>query len=264
MNVNTGCAGRDGEYHWILETGQPAVGLDGQFLGFLGYCFDITERKQQEQAREQNLHWQQLTAEIAVGFNQAAAASISDQIDTALQRLAEFLEVDRVGIGVYSPGHEIRLLNTWSKPGIPPMLTEYQLEKSPYIADLLKRGEPVRLSRMDELPEAAELDRQFFQSLGLVSLIVVPFYLGERLYGVLSLSCLSGEREWPDDLVERIELLGELFVHTLIRMEAEQQLRNRTEELRMLYEAGRQLTSTLDLKVIYQIRLPDRLTDDGL
>ncbi len=185
-------------------------------------------------------------------FNQAAAASLSEQIDTALQRLAEFLDVDRVGIGVFSSERDLRLLNSWSKPAIPPMQAQYLLEKSPYIEDFLKRGEPIRLSRLDELPESAELDRQFYRFLGLHSLLVVPLYMGERLYGVLSLSCLSGEREWADDLVERIELLGELFVHTLIRMEAEQQLRQRTEELRLLYEAGRQLTSTLDLNIIYQ------------
>jgi two-component system, LuxR family, sensor kinase FixL len=37
---------RDGEYRWVLDTGGPRFAPDGRFLGYIGSCFDITERKQ--------------------------------------------------------------------------------------------------------------------------------------------------------------------------------------------------------------------------
>jgi diguanylate cyclase (GGDEF)-like protein/PAS domain S-box-containing protein len=39
----------DGRFHWMLNVGRPFNDLDGAFAGFLGSCYDITERKTHEQ-----------------------------------------------------------------------------------------------------------------------------------------------------------------------------------------------------------------------
>src|SRR6266513_740398 len=39
----------DGEYRWVLDSGIPRFGSDGTFLGYIGSCFDITERKLAEE-----------------------------------------------------------------------------------------------------------------------------------------------------------------------------------------------------------------------
>lgn len=36
---------KDGQYRWILDIGRPFYDLDGAFSGYIGACFDITERK---------------------------------------------------------------------------------------------------------------------------------------------------------------------------------------------------------------------------
>jgi PAS domain S-box-containing protein len=38
----------DGEYRWVLDTGAPRFAPDGTFLGYIGSCVDITERKHAE------------------------------------------------------------------------------------------------------------------------------------------------------------------------------------------------------------------------
>jgi PAS domain S-box-containing protein len=40
----------DGEYRWILDSGTPRFSAGGKFLGYVGSCVDITERKTAEQA----------------------------------------------------------------------------------------------------------------------------------------------------------------------------------------------------------------------
>lgn len=47
----------DGQYRWVLAVGRPFNGLEGEFAGFIGTCYDITERKnQEEQLAYQAMH----------------------------------------------------------------------------------------------------------------------------------------------------------------------------------------------------------------
>jgi PAS domain S-box-containing protein len=38
----------DGKYRWVLDTGVPRLGQDGEFLGFIGTCVDISDRRELE------------------------------------------------------------------------------------------------------------------------------------------------------------------------------------------------------------------------
>src|SRR5258705_1835129 len=40
----------DGEYRWVFANGTPRFASDGEFLGYIGSCIDITERKESEVA----------------------------------------------------------------------------------------------------------------------------------------------------------------------------------------------------------------------
>ena len=39
---------RDGEYRWVLDRAVPHFGRDGAFLGYVGCCIDIDDRKRAE------------------------------------------------------------------------------------------------------------------------------------------------------------------------------------------------------------------------
>lgn len=40
----------DGEFHWLYSTSAPRFASDGEFLGYIGSCVDITDRKDAEEA----------------------------------------------------------------------------------------------------------------------------------------------------------------------------------------------------------------------
>jgi PAS domain S-box-containing protein len=44
---------KDGVYRWIYDSGTPRFSSDGTFLGYIGSCLDITERKEAEVALQQ-------------------------------------------------------------------------------------------------------------------------------------------------------------------------------------------------------------------
>ena len=43
----------DGSYGWIADTGIPRFSNSGEFEGYIGYCWDISERKQSEKTRNE-------------------------------------------------------------------------------------------------------------------------------------------------------------------------------------------------------------------
>ncbi|MBN1498668.1 MAG: PAS domain S-box protein [Spirochaetes bacterium] len=44
----------DGTYHWIRDLGSPNYKSNGEFLGYIGHCFDITESKHFENALKES------------------------------------------------------------------------------------------------------------------------------------------------------------------------------------------------------------------
>lgn len=41
----------DGVYRWIFDRGVPYSGDNGEFLGYIGSCIDVTERREAEERR---------------------------------------------------------------------------------------------------------------------------------------------------------------------------------------------------------------------
>jgi len=55
----------DGEYRWVYDSGIPRFSADGSFLGYIGSCIDISQRKESEVALKQaNDELQQLKNQL--------------------------------------------------------------------------------------------------------------------------------------------------------------------------------------------------------
>ncbi len=69
----------DGEYRLVLDTGTPRFAPDGEFLGYIGSCIDITERKQAElQHQRQNLELARVGRVAVMG---ELAASLAHEVN---------------------------------------------------------------------------------------------------------------------------------------------------------------------------------------
>jgi len=60
-----------------------------------------------------------------------------------------------------------------------------------------------------------------YRKLGITSQVEVPLKVGGALLGTLTFSTLGAERAWPDELVQRLQLLGEVFANVLSRRQSE-------------------------------------------
>lgn len=49
FNIDYRLRHHDGNFHWIQDNGTPRFNLHGEFIGYIGHCLDITERKLAEE-----------------------------------------------------------------------------------------------------------------------------------------------------------------------------------------------------------------------
>lgn len=76
----------DGQYRWILDNGVPRYTLEGEFLGYIGSCIDITEQKTLNQKLEdRNIQLERKNKELKA-FNYIATHDLQEP----LQRLINY------------------------------------------------------------------------------------------------------------------------------------------------------------------------------
>lgn len=89
-----------GEYRWVLDEGSPRFDSEGQFLGYIGHCLDITDRKNAEDGVKQlnaelekrvKLRTEQL--ELANKELEAFAYSVSHDLRAPLRAINGFNEI---------------------------------------------------------------------------------------------------------------------------------------------------------------------------
>ena len=79
----------DGSYRWILDLGNPRHDSSGEFIGYIGHCYDITERKHNEQALIQAKE----DAEAANSAKSSFLANMSHEIRTPLNGIMAMMQV---------------------------------------------------------------------------------------------------------------------------------------------------------------------------
>jgi PAS domain S-box-containing protein len=70
---------KDGEYRWLLDSGTPRFDTDGAFLGYIGSCIDIADRKQAE--LDHQLQSMELARVGRVALMGELAASLAHEVN---------------------------------------------------------------------------------------------------------------------------------------------------------------------------------------
>jgi PAS domain S-box-containing protein len=79
----------DGEYRWIQDDGSPRYNSRGEFLGYIGFCLDVTDRKSRELQ-------QALAMQVLATLNRGN--DVSKLVDTLLRLIKDHTELDAVAI----------------------------------------------------------------------------------------------------------------------------------------------------------------------
>jgi signal transduction histidine kinase len=182
---------------------------------------------------EDRLRFETLLSDLSAKLVHVEAGGLDAALEAGLRQVVVFLGVDRGNLDEYvegAPGVRV----SWAEPGIeelPSILAAGQFE---WTAATLRRGGVVRFPRIDALPAEAATDRTSYERLGTRSHLSIPLQAGGPMLGVLSFDSVRAERDWPDELVERLRLLSEAFAGALERKRIEVALAERLRFQRLL------------------------------
>ena len=209
---------------WIVwQVALGAVLFLSSVLLCIGLMLERAGRRRAEVLLGERLRFETLLSEQVATFSRISPADVDREIQRALRRIADLLGVDWGNLTEYSDdSRTARVTHSWVAEGVGPQPPAIRFEEIPWVVTRLRRGELVRFSKIEELPEReAAVDRQTYRRLGIKSQVAVPLTVEGAVVGALAFSTVGTERVWRDEFVQRLHLLGDVFANTLSRRRSE-------------------------------------------
>jgi PAS domain S-box-containing protein len=176
------------------------------------------EKKNVEASLIERLAFERLLSGLSAEFISMPEDQVDLNIEQGLRRIAEFLKMDRVTLFEFSPDRtEFRSTFSWTGGGTTPAPTTVKAADLPWWRIRLLRGEVAFASDLNDLPEEALPEKEFFQRMGILSAATVPLMVGGEVDGAISFISTKRRVTWTKDLLNRVRVLGEVFWNALQR-----------------------------------------------
>lgn len=221
-----------------------------QHPALIGQIIDITRQKQVEGKLLYQLEFEKIIASISTNFINLANREINQAINQALQKIGEFVKVDRSYVFLFSEnGTRMDNTNEWCAAGITPEidnLQELPVSAFPWWMEKLNKFETIHIPCVGNLPPEANTEKQILQSQSTQSVIVVPMVYNNALIGFLGFDSVKQEKEWPEEHAALLRILGEIIVNALECGRITQELNLQKIHFQQLFENSPQGIVMLD------------------
>jgi PAS domain S-box-containing protein len=111
----------------------------------------------------------------------------------------------------------------------------------------LRSGRTIVIRSYEDLPPEAAAAAEYYRRVGLRFQLVIPLPVDGRTVASIGFSSFRPTREWPDDFIARVRVIGEVMVQALLRKRSEAALRASEERWRSIFE-----TSALGISIFDQ------------
>jgi two-component system sensor kinase FixL len=198
------------------------------------------ERAQAEVPLKEFLRFERLVSDLSARFVNIRPDEVDPEINRALKQLLEFFQVDRCALLRTLPGKTSWLItHVAAQEGVPPVPqgTILPISINPWAYDkLIRKREVLFVSRLDDLPAEANVDRQTWTEWGIRSNLNIPIIIGEPVDHIIAINSVKSERVWPEEIFPRLQRLGEIFVNVLERERMEEDLQTSEERFRQFFK----------------------------
>jgi RNA polymerase sigma factor (sigma-70 family) len=182
---------------------------------------------------QQRLRFENFLADLSATFISVSADQVDSLIVAGLRQTVEFLGIDRSGLGkLLTDKNKMKITHSYEVPGVPATPRIYVEAHWPDFAKKLREGEPFRVP--EDLPAEASAEREYVARVGLKSQFTIPLKRAGVVVGGIGFACFRSHLEWPEDLVLRLRLIGDIFNYALAGKHASEALQRANQQARAL------------------------------
>ena len=180
-----------------------------------------------------HLTFERLLTGVSASFVNIPSDQVDAAICDAMHRIVDALGLDRSA--VFQPqGPNGDLMMTHQSVLVPfnwPTVVWTDREY-PWSFHKLMKGEYAAFTSLDEIPDAKE--RAAARANGTRSRIALPLTIGGQFAGFIGFSSVRAERQWTEDIVDRLQLVASVFAGALARQRTDAALRTSEGRFRTL------------------------------
>ncbi|HEY9639939.1 MAG TPA: PAS domain-containing protein, partial [Coleofasciculaceae cyanobacterium] len=254
----------DGSMHWVEGDGQAFYDESGQPIRMSGTVMAIDERKQAQLLLQQQFEQQRLVMEMTQRIRQSL--NLQKILQTTVDEVRQFLQVDRVIIFQFAPG--------WGGRVTVESVVDQALAILPFaIYDPCIGETYVQSFQQGRVTAKADIYSagispchvEFLEQFQIRANLVVPILKNSKLWGLLAAHHCTAPRQWQDseiDLLRQIasqvgialqqaQLLEQLQAELLERKQAEATLQEKESLLRLFAQYAPAGIAMLDRDMRY-------------
>ncbi len=202
---------------------------------------ETRELTKSQSALAERVKFERFLADLSANFAAMPTERIAEEIQKGLKLIVKFLKIDRISfLEFFDDQSLLKVAYSYAEPGFEPVASMVVDGRFPWGLSKLQRKEIVKFNTLDELPPEAGIDRKSFEKLGLKSHLSIPIVLADAVSCIISFGSLEKEISWPETLIPRLKLFGEILANAVSRKNAEER---RREDEQKLHQAISELTA---------------------
>jgi formate hydrogenlyase transcriptional activator len=206
---------------------------------------------------EELVAFERMLADLSARMANVPANRVEPEIQLAQVILRQFLGFDRSTFAEFQDDSSLVVVSSTAVEGVDPTPLGPLPPQLDWFIAKLRAGETLVIQDpADDLPPEAVGEAEYIRRTGLRSHLSIPLRIGGRVVGAIAFSAFRETRNWPDDLIARVMLVGEVFAHAIARKREHEKLLAAMAEIRLLKDRLERENSYLKQAV----RPPQRLS----
>jgi formate hydrogenlyase transcriptional activator len=202
--------------------------------------------------------FERMLADISARLANVPAEKVESEIRLVQVILREFLGFDRSTFAEFQDNGSLVVLSSTAAEGIEATPHGPLPDQLAWFMARLRSGQSLIIQDASDLPPEAVGEAEYFQKAGLHSHLTIPFRIGGQVIGAIAFASFRETRSWPDDLIARIKLVGEVFAHAIARKREQEKLTAALSEIKLLKDRFER--ENIYLRHAVEINRPQGLT----